>query len=130
MRQTIIFTLTLVLLMCAACSPPSADAAESLPSGDAGRGAALFTESIAGAPACSTCHTLDDSTLVGPSMKGFSAVAGTRITDTSAVDYTYNSILHPAAYIVSGFSNLMYTQYAQQLTPQETADLVAYLLTL
>jgi len=38
--------------------------------------------------------------------------------------------VNPAAYVVSGFANLMYGQYAQQLSPQETADLIAYILTL
>jgi hypothetical protein len=48
----------------------------------------------------------------------------------SAADYARNSILNPAAYVVSGFANLMYAQYGQQLSPQETADLIAYILTL
>ena len=129
MRSIIVFA-CIILLICTACSGSSASSGDSLPSGDATRGAALFTQSINGAPACSTCHTLDGSTLVGPSLKGYAAVAATRVEGMSAADYTRNSILQPAAYIVSGFPNLMYGQFAQQLTPQQTADLVAYLLTL
>jgi mono/diheme cytochrome c family protein len=132
MRQVIIFACMIVLLTCAACAGSTAGAptAEASLTGDATRGSALFTQSVNGAPSCSTCHTLDGSTLVGPSLKGFAAVASTRVEGTSAADYAHNSISQPASYIVSGFPNLMYGQYAQQLSPQQIADLVAYLLTL
>ena len=132
MRRFSILVCIILLLTVAACSNASVDAGsgETLPSGDATRGAALFTQAINGAPACSTCHTLDGSTLVGPSLKGYAAVAPTRVQGMTAFDYTRNSILQPASYIVSGFANLMYGQFAQQLTPQQTADLIAYLLTL
>ena len=129
MRPVIIFA-CIILLLTAACSGAGASSGDSLPAGDATRGAALFTQSIKGAPSCSTCHTVDGSTLVGPSLKGFSAVAGTRVEGMSAADYARNSIMQPASYVVSGFANLMYGQYAQQLSPQETADLIAYILTL
>jgi len=130
MRQFIVFMGIILLLASAACSGASAGSEDSLPSGDATRGAALFTQTINGAPSCSTCHTLDGSTLVGPSLKGYAAIAPTRVEGMSAADYTRNSILKPASYIVSGFANLMFGQFAQKLTPQQTADLVAYLLTL
>jgi mono/diheme cytochrome c family protein len=129
MRLTIFFA-CMILLLTAACSGSSSNSGDSLPAGDATRGAALFTQSVKGAPACSTCHTVDGSALVGPSLKGFSTVAGTRVEGMSAADYAHNSIVNPAAYVVSGFANLMYGQYAQQLSPQETADLIAYILTL
>jgi cytochrome c553 len=119
----------LILLMLSACAP-SDSSTVTLQPGDAARGAQLFTESVNGAPACSTCHTLDGSTLVGPTLQGISATAQTRIVNTSAQDYIHDSILHPPAYIVSGFSNLMYNQYEQHLSPQQISDLVAYLLTL
>lgn len=131
MRQFIIFACMILVLTCAACSGSGAASGDtSLPPGDASRGAVLFTQAISGAPACSTCHTLDGSTVVGPSLKGFAAVASARVEGMSAQDYAHNSILKPPSYIVSGFPNLMYAQYAQQLIPQQTADLVAYLLTL
>jgi mono/diheme cytochrome c family protein len=132
MRQITVFACMIVLVTCAACAgsttgSPTADASIT---GDTTRGAALFTQSVNGAPSCSTCHTLDGSTLVGPSLKGFAAVASTRVAGMSAADYAHNSVMQPASYIVSGFPNLMYGQYAQQLSPQQIADLVAYLLTL
>jgi cytochrome c oxidase subunit II len=128
MYRYILFAL--LLLLAAACSTSSADTGAPLSPGDAARGAALFNESIGGAPVCLTCHTLDGSTLVGPSLLGFAEIAATRVEGQSAEDYARASILQPASHIVSGFSNLMYNQYAQRLTTQQTADLIAYLLTL
>jgi mono/diheme cytochrome c family protein len=128
MRLLAIFMLVAVLAT--ACSSSQDSTSADLPAGDAARGAALFSQSVNGAPACSTCHTLDETTLVGPGMQGYGERAGSRIEGQSAEEYTYNSITQPAAHIVSGFSNTMYTQYGRQLSPQQTADLIAYLLTL
>lgn len=122
--------LAFVVLMLSACSAANADVNESLAPGDVARGAELFTEGIGGAPACSTCHTLDGTITVGPSLQGYAAVAPTRIEGMSAAEYTHASIVRPASYIVSGFGNTMYNQFQQRLTPQNIADLVAYLLTL
>jgi cytochrome c553 len=121
-----------VALTLAACS--SGDQASgtpvALPPGDATHGAELFTQSVNGAPPCSTCHQTDDSTLVGPGMKGFSARAGGRVEGQSAEQYTQESISHPASFVVSSFPNAMYNQYSSKLSPQDIADLTAYLLTL
>ena len=127
MRITAICALALLVL--AGCASASAGLAD-LPEGNAERGAALFTQSINGAPACSTCHTLDGASLVGPSLDSFGERASTRLANTSAAEYAHASIVQPATYLVSGFGNSMYNQYAQRLSPQEIADLVAYLLTL
>jgi mono/diheme cytochrome c family protein len=120
----------LIALFAAACSPSQSGGFADLPAGDAARGAELFSQSVSGAPACSTCHTLDSATLVGPGMQGYGERAGSRVAGESPQAYTYNSINQPAAYTVSGFSNTMYTQYGRQLSPQQIADLIAYLLTL
>jgi cytochrome c oxidase subunit 2 len=120
-----------MLVVVAACSPsPSSSGFAALPPGNAESGAALFAESVNGAPACTSCHTLDGSTLVGPSLQGYASVAGTLVAGQSAQEYTFNSIVTPAAFVVNGFSNLMYAQYGQKLNPQQTADIIAYLLTL
>jgi hypothetical protein len=63
-------------------------------------------------------------------LQGYAAVAATRVEGLSAEAYTRESIMRPAAFLVSGFPNVMYNQYAQRLTPQQMADLIAYLLTL
>src|SRR5437879_1748215 len=120
--------LLVVMFALVACSP-AADSAKNLPAGDATRGSQLFTQSINGAPTCSSCHSLDDTAITGPGMQGYGARAGTRLPGVSAQDYTYQSIVQPAAYLVPGFGNLMYNQYGQNLSPQQIADLIAYLLT-
>jgi mono/diheme cytochrome c family protein len=131
MRLFYLFTSLMFAFLLAACgSSTSGGTAEPLPPGDSARGEELFTQTISGAPACSTCHMLDGSTLVGPSLQGYASVAGTRVEGKSAEDYTHESILRPPAHIVSGFSNVMYNQYERHLSSQQTADLIAYLLTL
>lgn len=127
MRLIAIYALALLVL--AGCASASAGL-EDLPEGDAERGAALFTQSVNGAPACSSCHTLDGIALVGPNLEGFAARAETQVPGMSAEAYAHASIVQPAAFLVNGFGNSMYNQYAQRLSQQEIADLIAYLLTL
>jgi cytochrome c553 len=124
----ILFFLLVILFITACGSSDLPQTANDLPAGDATRGAALFTQSINGAPACSSCHTVDGTALVGPSLQGFEARASTRVDGQSAAEYAYQSIIHPSAYIVSGYGNLMYNQYAQHLSAQQIADLMAYIL--
>ena len=119
------------LILFAACSAAPEMSFADLPSGDAGRGAALFAEGAGGAPACATCHTLDGTTLAGPSLQNYASIAP--VADAGAPsleDYTYTSIVQPSAHVVTGFGNTMYNQYERQLSPQQVADLIAYLLTL
>ncbi|MBX3063274.1 MAG: cytochrome c [Anaerolineae bacterium] len=101
-----------------------------LPAGDPSRGATLFSESINGAPSCAGCHSLNDSVVVGPGLQNYAANAKVHANGSSVEAYTYTSIVQPGNYIVSGFGNVMYAQYGRQLTPQQIADLIAYLLTL
>ena len=118
------------VLLLAGCAAADTSNYQSLPPGDASRGAPIFQQTVNGAPPCASCHSLDGSVIVGPSLKGISTRAGTRIAGMEAPDYIYQSITRPAAYVVSGYSNLMYSQFDQKLTPQQLADLIAYLLTL
>jgi cytochrome c553 len=125
----IVLVLACILGACASGEqPPGTPVA--LPPGDATHGAELFTQSVNGAPPCSTCHQLDDSTVVGPGMKGYGSRAGGRVSGEDAEQYTQESITHPASFVVSGFANAMYNQYGSKLSPQDIADLTAYLLTL
>lgn len=118
-----------VLLLLSACTT-AAPMFDALPEGNIERGAALFTEAMNGTPSCASCHTINGDALTGPSLLGYGAAATTRIADVSASEYTFTSIVLPAQYIVPGFSNSMYNQYAAKLTPQQIADLIAYLLSL
>lgn len=121
----------LIALVMTACGASPAVTFADLPAGDVERGAALFNEGANGAPACTTCHMLDGTVLVGPSLQNYPAIAPvTEAGAPSLADYTFTSITQPGAFVVSGFGNTMYAQYARQLSPQQIADLIAYLLTL
>jgi mono/diheme cytochrome c family protein len=122
--------LVIVGLFLAACTPEPGSGFAVLPAGDAARGAVWYTQSVNGAPACSVCHSLDGSALSGPTLQGYGAVASSRVAGESAEEYTYLSIVRPAQYLVPGYSNAMYAGYGRQLDPQQTADLIAYLLSL
>lgn len=128
-----VLVLGLCLLSAAAACSPAAETGSSetpMPPGDAQRGAILFTQSINGAPACSTCHALDTTTLVGPGMEGYGERAGSQVSGISAEAYTVQSITRPASHIVPNYSNVMYNGFGDKLSAQELADLVAYSLSL
>ncbi len=127
--NTRLIALTLLIALSACASTPAALPAD-FPAGDAERGAALYGEVINGAPSCVSCHTLDGSALNGPSLQNYAARAGARVDGQSAEVYTYISLVQPAAHVVSGYANVMYSQYDQRLSAQQIADLMAYLLTL
>ncbi len=133
-RQSTTCKLILACLLAigfAACSPPRADIKfGDLPAGDAARGAKLFTESINGATPCSDCHRTDAIQQTGPGLGGFGARAGGRVSGESAEEYAFHSIVEPWRYVVRGFSNVMYNDFADRASPQDIADLIAYLLTL
>ena len=127
MRHTTL--IILLALICAACGPTgSAGEAVELPAGDAAAGDTLFHQKIGGLSECSSCHSLDGTRDTGPSLQGFGEVAGTRRGGEDATTYTMNSILNPGQYIVPGFSNLMPAAYGQQLSRQQLADLIEYVL--
>jgi mono/diheme cytochrome c family protein len=99
--------------------------------GDPERGQAIFRKGKGDAPPCSSCHALRPGTFtLGPIMQGISSRAGSRTPPTPAEEYLRQSILEPEAFLVPGFRPIMYPKYAEQLTLQDVADLVAYLLTL
>lgn len=107
-----------------------------LPEGDASRG-----ELLAVAKGCAGCHI---SQAVGPawlpsaSQPGIGARAEERYLQDDysgsaedAQQYLLESIVLPNAYIVDGFtSNVMPQNYGDTLTAQESADLIAYMLSL
>lgn len=121
--------LSLIMLFISSCSGQAASL-DALPTGVIERGAEWFVQSINGAPSCVSCHSLDGTTLVGPSLQGYGDVAGSRVEGLSAEEYTYNSILRPAEHLALGFANVMYNQYGRRLSEQQIADLIAYLLSL
>jgi len=106
-----------------------------LPEGNAENGQALSVTL-----ACTACH-VDANT--GPAWLPTSTEAGigeralTRYTQddytgnaATPEQYLFESIAGPGVYLVPGFQNIMPGTYATQLTAQDMADLIAYLLTI
>lgn len=108
--------------------------------GDVTRGEDLFLNGKDAAPACVTCHLIDqDTVLIGPSMIGIADRAATAVDGQSAEEYLYESIMDPNAHLVpntdtnvfaAGGVSLMFQQYADYLIEEEANDLVAYMLSL
>jgi mono/diheme cytochrome c family protein len=109
-----------------------------LPEGDPEDGAALSQESVVG---CAACHEL---AAVGPAWAGEGGQPGVgaraeqrfQADDytgeaTTAGEYLVESIVRTNAYVVEGYeANIMPGDYGQRLTPQQVADLIAYMETL
>jgi cytochrome c2 len=95
--------------------------------GDPTQGELVFM----GVGTCMTCHDTNNGiTIVGPSLKGVGTRAGQRIAGKTADEYLRQSILDPTAYVVEGFNPVMPQSFGTALTPQQIADLIAYLKSL
>lgn len=90
----------------------------------ADRGKVLYTTK-----ACSACHSLDGSKLVGPSFKGLYGKKGEHNEGTYVADDAYltESILKPNAKIVKGYAPAM---PAMPLTDTEVNDIISFIKTL
>jgi mono/diheme cytochrome c family protein len=112
------------------------DITQTLPAGDEANGKVLAEGTLG----CAACHTLST---VGPAWAGDATTPGigtraaTRIDEpgyngaaTTAEMYLLESIVDTNAHLVSGFEpNVMPGTFANRLTPQDAADLIAYMLT-
>ena len=78
---------------------------------------------------CTTCHSLDGTVGLGPSLQGIAERAGTRIAGMAAEEYIRQSIIDTNAYIVDEFpESLMPVNFSETLTPEELEAVIAYLL--
>jgi cytochrome c2 len=102
-----------------------------LPVGDPAHGDLLFHGKVNGHYPCSACHSLTPGqTLVGPSLGTIATTASTRKPGYSAEKYIHESIVSPNAFTVPGFNqNIMPISFGSQMTKQDLADLVAFLMT-
>ncbi|XXF77411.1 hypothetical protein P2318_30820 [Myxococcaceae bacterium GXIMD 01537] len=108
--------------------------AETLPAGDAASGSALFH----GRLACVSCHGSPSGTeaaRLGPPLGDFARVGATRVAGLGAVQYAYESLLNPNAFIVSECAGhtpcarpSTMPLYGEVLSQQEMADLLRYLV--
>lgn len=93
-----------------------------------GRGQAVFSQA-----GCTACHTVSgiSSGNIGPVLDGLASRAGDRVSGLTAEEYIRQSIEDPSAYVVEGFADgVMPQNFAEVLSEEQIADLVAFLLTL
>ncbi len=125
-----IMLVVLVMLLCG-CAAADRFFAVMLPSeavGDAERGRVIFQSGINDAPSCQNCHALSPTAFAfAPDLLNVTERAATRVDGLNAHDYLMQSILEPTAYIVPGYRNMMYVAYADHLTEQDLADLIAFI---
>ncbi|GAB4571378.1 MAG: cytochrome c oxidase subunit II [Anaerolineae bacterium] len=107
----------------AAAQEVDLEAEASALTGDPAAGEALYT-----GLGCVACHTLDGSVRVGPSYLGIGERAGSMVDGLSAEEYVVESIINPCAFVVEGYTCVMPQNYGDQLSPQDLADLVAFIL--
>ena len=108
---------------------PDADA----PHGDAEHGAELFKKGANGAPPCAACHSArpeGSAFPVGPTLFGVPERAATRVEGLSAHEYMHQSIVDPGSFVVNGFRNIMFKNFADKYSEQDIQDVIAYLETL
>ena len=103
--------------------------AAELPQGDAARGRDLFH----GRAACAACHgdpAVPASNTRGPELYGSATFASARVPGQSAAEYLYAAIARPDEFLAEApaFAGERLTRMPEtELTPQEAADLLAYL---
>lgn len=87
-------------------------------------------EQIALARGCVGCHALDpNAVMTGPTWYHMGDTAVSRVGGESPALYLYHSIYDPGSYVVPNYpNNIMPANYSEQLSIEELADLVAYLL--
>ena len=89
-----------------------------------------YTIDITDPQTCAACHSVDGSTIVGPSLKGFWGRA-TVLADATVVrgdaEYFASSIKNPTAQVVKGFPPAMPTL---GLSDEEIEAVMHYVITL
>jgi mono/diheme cytochrome c family protein len=126
----LLVTLVAAVLIVNAQKPSNIAVAGPQDSAQTQLGEQIFSQGVEGAAACSLCHTLNGTALVGPSLQHIAITAAARVPGQTAQDYIRSSILNPNAYKVAGFeTGTMSPSYVDLLTEEDTAALVAFLMT-
>jgi len=96
------------------------------PKGNPERGKPLFISN--GCGACHIFRPAGTTGKVGPNLNNLAASAQ-RANQGTLAQFTRTSIIDPGAYVQPGFPNgVMPSTYARQLSAQQLADLVAFLV--
>lgn len=99
---------------------------------DQGGDAVARGEQLATEKGCISCHSIDGTTMVGPTWQG---LAGHEVTladgttVTADAEYLRNAIVDPNAQVVQGFQPVM-PSYENVLTEEEIEALIAYIQSL
>lgn len=111
--------------------PVGSDLHVPLPPGDPARGELLFNGGVNGQFPCYACHgQLEGQITTCPNVVGLAARAAERIPGYSAEQYLRESIVSPDMYIVTDYSaGIMPQDFAEKMTAQDLADLLAFLMT-
>ncbi|MEZ4618923.1 MAG: c-type cytochrome [Caldilineaceae bacterium] len=88
-------------------------------------------ETIALTFGCVGCHALDPNEVkTGPTWHNVGDTAVIRVPGESPAQYLYQSITAPNAFVVPGYpGNVMPANFTDTMSPEQIADMVAYLLT-
>jgi mono/diheme cytochrome c family protein len=78
---------------------------------------------------CVACHIAGANNNLAPSFEGLGTRAALTRPPLTAAAYIYESIVHPSAYEVEGYSSQMPRLYGTQISARDLGDLIAYLLT-
>ncbi|MTI88924.1 MAG: cytochrome c oxidase subunit II [Balneolaceae bacterium] len=90
-------------------------------------------ENLVGIHGCTSCHSIDGSDKIGPTLKGlFGKEEQLADGATITVDENYirESILEPKAKIVAGFENQVMTSFEGRVSDEEISDIIEYIKTL
>lgn len=102
--------------------PIGTDMETPLPEGDPANGEALFTEL-----GCESCHSLDGTQIVGPTLMNMGERAGEQVEGMAAEAYLREAVVDPCAHVMEGFTCVMPQNFGERLEAQGLADLIAYL---
>lgn len=92
---------------------------------DPARGEELITRN-----GCHACHVIGAANNLAPAFAGVALRAEDRRPPMQAEAYLYESIVHPEAFEVKGYTAQMPRTYGTILSDQDLGDIMAYLLTL
>lgn len=85
---------------------------------------------LANETGCLACHSLDGTTIVGPSWLGLFGAEHTYTDGMTTVvdaDHIYESIRNPGLHIMVGFENLMPAAIGENLTDDDIAAITAFI---